>query len=70
MISWKSILRATLCAISTGALLFIAASPEFPDDLSGEQMKISIGPGTLNTLPMGQMGSGSSRQPGTTRRRR
>jgi hypothetical protein len=34
--------------------------------MSGEQMKISIGPGTLNTLPMGQMGSGSSWQPGTT----
>lgn len=34
--------------------------------MSGEQMKISIGPGTLNTLQMGQMGSGSSWQPSTT----
>jgi hypothetical protein len=34
--------------------------------MSGEQMKISIGPGTLNSLQMGQMGSGSSWQPATT----
>jgi hypothetical protein len=43
--------------------------PMAPDSLvvmSGEQMKISIGPGTLNTLQMGRMGSGSSWQPSTT----
>jgi hypothetical protein len=34
--------------------------------MSGEQMKISIGPGTLNNLQMGRMGSGSSWQPSTT----
>lgn len=34
--------------------------------MSDGLMKICIGPGTLNTLPMGQMGSGSSWQPATS----
>jgi hypothetical protein len=34
--------------------------------MEGEEMNICIGPGTKNTLPMGQMGSGSSWQPSST----
>ncbi|HEX8844586.1 MAG TPA: hypothetical protein VF791_08075 [Pyrinomonadaceae bacterium] len=34
--------------------------------MSGEEMEVCIGPGTKNTLSMGQMGSGSSWQPQTT----